>query len=114
MQHNIPFKRSIFTALLCAALTIPGAAMAKSRVDGQCSVNGIPLYGKVKVVRSGADLKVKVVESFPDLKVKQVAHFPDKCGKWQFVESFPDFTVQFVDSFPDMTIKFVESFPGRP
>lgn len=77
-----------------------------------CTCNGKKLYGKVKVVTSFADLKVKIVDSFPDLKVKTVSSFADKCGEWQFVESFPDFTIQFVESFPDLKIKFVESFPG--
>jgi hypothetical protein len=54
------------------------------------------------------------VESFPDLKVKIVESFPDACGKWEIVDSFPDFTVQIVESFPDFTIKMVESFPGMP
>lgn len=77
-----------------------------------CSFKGIPLHGKVKVVNSFADIKVKVVESFEDLKVQVVEHFPDDCGKWQFVDSFPDFTVQYVNSFPDITIRFVNHFPG--
>ena len=49
-----------------------------------------------------------------DLNVKKVSSFPDNIGEWQFVDSFPDFTVQFVDSFPDIKIKFVDSFPGIP
>lgn len=84
-----------------------------SPIEGDCTCKGIPLYGKVKVVENFADFKVKIVSSFPDLKVKTVSSFPDDCGEWQFVESFPDFTIQFVESFPDFTIKFVESFPGR-
>ena len=79
-----------------------------------CKCNGVPLYGKVKIVNSFPDFKVKIVDSFPDLKVKLVDSFPDSCGKWKIVDSFPDFTVQFVDSFPDFTIKMVESFPGMP
>ena len=63
--------------------------------------NGIRLCGKVKVVNS-----------FPDIKVKKVSSFPDKIGEWQFVDSFPDFTIQFVDSFPDIKIQYVNSFPG--
>lgn len=81
-------------------------------VSKDCMFRGIPLYGKVKVVESNADFKVKIVSSFPDLEVKIVDSFPDKCGEWQFVDSFPDFTIQFVESFPDFTIKYVESFPG--
>ncbi len=28
--------------------------------------------------------------------------FPDAPGKWQLVDSFPDFKVQWVDSFPGL------------
>ena len=70
------------------------------------------LNGKVRVVNSFPDYKVRIVKSFPDLKVQVVTSFPDKPGKWQFVDSFEDFSIQFVDSFEDFTIQFVESFPG--
>lgn len=63
-------------------------------------------YGKVKVVNAFPDYKVKVVKSFADYKVKVVDSFPDNPGYWQFVDSFPDFTIQFVDSFPDFTVEF--------
>jgi len=79
---------------------------------GECTCKGISLKGKVKIVSSFPDFKVKIVNSFPNLKVKTVKAFPKKCGEWQLVESFPDFTVQFVDAFPDFTIQFVEDFPG--
>ena len=55
---------------------------------------------------------MKVVTAFPDLKVVKVNAFPDSVGKWQIVESFPDFKIQIVDSFPDFKIQYVESFPG--
>ena len=77
-----------------------------------CTYKGIPLYGKVKIVKSFPDIKVKVVKSFPDLKVKRVSSFPNQCGQWQFVDAFPDFKVQFVDAFPDITIQYVDTFPG--
>jgi hypothetical protein len=32
-------------------------------------------------------------------------------GKMQFVDSFPDLTVQVVESFPDLKVKIVGSFP---
>ena len=34
-------------------------------------------------------------------------------GKIQFVESFPDITVQIDESFPDLKVKIVESFPDE-
>jgi hypothetical protein len=57
---------------------------------------------------------VQVVSSFPDLRVQRVNAFPDACGKWEWVNAFPDFTIEYVDAFPDFTIEFVESFPGQP
>lgn len=35
-------------------------------------------------------------------------------GKIQWVDSFPDYTVQVVDSFPDLKVKLVDSFPDHP
>ncbi len=108
---------TVKTALCTLILSLSVAALpayAGSKVSKQCTYKGIKLNGKVKVVERGGDIKVKVNTSFPDLKVQQVNSFPNKCGQWQYVSSFPDFTVQFVDSFPDITIKYVEAFPGRP
>ena len=47
-----------------------------------------------------------MVKHFADLKVKVVHSFPDGEGRWQFVDSFPDFTIQYVDAFADFTIQF--------
>lgn len=91
------------------------AALGPVSADGKltdCALNGKRLQGKVQVVKSFPDFKVKVVTSFADLRVQRVKSFPDACGKWEFVESFPDFTVEYVESFPDFTITYVESFPG--
>jgi hypothetical protein len=115
MKHITSFI-IIFCIFLCQS-ALPGDQTKNSTSEKgiskeQCTYNGIPLKGKVKVVTSFADFKVKVVTSFPDIEVKTVNSFPDRCGEWQFVESFPDFTIQFVESFPDVKIKFVGSFPG--
>ena len=107
------FKKSFsLVSLVSLALTLTVNTASASNISS-CSYNGIPLYGKVKVVNSFPDIKVKVVSSFEDLDVQTVNAFADKCGKWQFVDSFPDFKIQFVDTFPDITIKFVQSFPGQ-
>ena len=98
---------------LALFLLFIGAVSAANPIDKKtCSINGIKLAGKVKVVKSFADFKVKVVSSFPDIEVKKVGSFPDDCGEWKFVDSFPDFTIQYVDSFPDFSIRMVDSFPG--
>ncbi len=101
------------TILVGSTFMMSSTGFAASKVNPDGTYKGIKLYGKVKVVEHHADLKVKIVNAFPDLKVQVVDSFPDKLGKWKFVESFPDFTVQFVDSFPDITIQYVNAFPGR-
>ena len=124
-------KKTISIALLAAAVLLSASAYAAENVPvpglqmppqlipyGKVSKDGyfkgIRLAGKVKVVKSFANIKVQVVKNFPDLKVKKVSNFPNKIGEWQFVENFPDFTVQFVDNFPDIKIQYVDNFPGVP
>jgi hypothetical protein len=77
-----------------------------------CSLNGISLYGKVKIVDAFPDLKIQFVNAFPDIKVKWVEAFPNECGKWQKVDAFPDFKIQIVDAFPDLKVQVVNAFPG--
>ena len=94
-------------------LLFMGILSAGSPINKEsCSIKGVKLAGKVKIVNDFADFKVKEVNSFPDIEVKKVNNFPDDCGEWQFVDSFPDFTIQYVDSFPDFTIRMTDSFPG--
>ena len=100
-------KKYFILFLLCL---LPTAL--KAEINPNCTYNGIPLYGRVKIVEHFADFRVKAVFFLPDLRVQQVSSFANSCGRWQLVDSFPDFTVQFVDVLPDFTIQFVESFPG--
>ena len=103
-------RTASITLIFCLALAA-GPACGKEKLTG-CAFAGKALQGRVRVVASFPDFKVKLVTSFADLKVQRVTSFPDSCGKWQLVDSFPDFTVQFVDSFPDFAIEYVDSFPG--
>ena len=124
-------KKKIALAVMAASVLVSASAFASEHVTvpdlqapqqlipyGAVSKDGyfkgIRLAGKVKVVKNFANLKVQVVKIFPDLKVKKVSNFPNKVGEWQFVENFPDFTIQFVDNFPDIKIQFVDNFPGVP
>ncbi len=96
---------------------LPLLAFLLTSMRGDCITKdgyfrGKRLCGKVKVVDTFADFKVKVVTSFPDLKVKAVNSFADDPGEWEFVENFPDFTIEYVENFPDFKIEFVNSFPG--
>jgi hypothetical protein len=90
-----------------------GMATARGDEAEPCSKAGVcKLHGKVKIVDAFPKYKIKIVNAFPDIKVKKVTAFPDKPGEWQFVDAFPDFTVQIVDAFPDFTVQYVDAFPG--
>lgn len=102
----------VFWLFLAVLATVGAPVLAASKIKG-CELNGRALYGKVQVVKSFADFKVQIVSSFPDLKVQRVGSFPDACGRWQFVNELPDFTVEYVDGLADFTIEFVDSFPGE-
>ena len=52
------------------------------------------LYGKIQIVTSFPDVTVQVVSSFSDINVQVVNSFPDRPGKWQIVDSYPDYKVQ--------------------
>ena len=111
--------RSRWVSVASVAILLIFVALAladkKRELDREkCTFGDIKLYGKMQFVASGGDIKIKAVCTFPDLKVKMVSVFADRCGEWQVVDSFPDFTVQFVESFPDLKVEFVNSFPGVP
>ena len=90
-----------------------GSDSFDKKIDpSNCTFHGIPLKGKVKIVTSFADFNVKEVENYQDISIKVVDNYPDDCGEWQFVDSYPDFTIKFVESYPDVTIKFVNNYPG--
>ncbi|KVD39422.1 hypothetical protein BGV72_11270 [Burkholderia ubonensis] len=99
------------TAMTLALLVAPCLASA-GKLDKSCTYKGIHLQGRVKVVSSSADLKIQAVRSYPDLKVQRVDSYPTSCGKWQVVDTHPDFKIQFVDHYPDLKVEFVDHFPG--
>lgn len=103
-------KKLLFL-ILVLIFTSANSVFASS-VSSNCTYKGVPLYGKVKIVDSFEDFRVRRVSAFEDLRVKEVTSFPNSCGRWQYVEFFPDFRVKFVDAFEDFTIKFVDSFEG--
>lgn len=94
---------------------VPDTIAMCGKIACDCTLNGIPLYGKVKEVTAFADFKVREVTAFEDLKVQQVSAFANSCGKWEFITlGIPDFTVQFVTMFEDFSIRYVTAFPGLP
>ena len=52
------------------------AALIEAFSKGDCTFEGINLWGKVKFVDHFPDIKIQVVDHFSDLKVKLVDQFP--------------------------------------
>ena len=76
--------------IACIALLAVSTASFGGNLSS-CSFNGIPLYGKVKVVDAFADIKVEIVNAFSDLDVQTVDAFADSCGKIAVCRCVPRF-----------------------
>lgn len=109
---TVLFRCACTAVLFCSSALFSALPAQAGKIEADCTYKGIPLYGKVKIVDSFADIKIKPAGSFADIRVKKVRGFADACGEWEIVDSFPDFTVEFVNVFPDITVKFTDSFPG--
>lgn len=100
------------TLLVCLSLF----AVAPNTFAGKlhnCTYEGIPLYGQVKVSTNGwAHFDVRVANNIADLYVEKVSFLPDICGRWQFVDTGEDFTIRFVHGGEDFSIMFVPHLPG--
>jgi len=110
----------VLTAAACTVglvpSTAPTAAVAQTAAPtpepSECNVGGIELFGKVRIVERGGDVRVKMVEHFADLRVDPFSSFPRRCGEWQFVERREDFTIRFVEDNADIEIELVRGLPG--
>jgi hypothetical protein len=114
MKRWITLAAFTLSFLLTIFISTNDTVTAESRVDANCTYNGIKLYGKVQIVKDFPDITAEKVTYFPDLNVQKVTDFPQDCGKWQIVDNFPDFKVKFVKDFADIKIKMVDVFPGLP
>jgi hypothetical protein len=86
----------------------PTVAMC-GRIKCDCTLNGIPLFGRYRVVTFNEDFKIRET-SFPDLKVLKT-NFANSCGEWQEVTFNEDFTVRVVTFNEDFQIAY-SNFPG--
>lgn len=100
-------KYVLLAVFLCAALWVHAEDIASD-----CTFQGIPLYGRVKIVNTNPDFTVKLVNFDPNLRVKRMSTAPTACGEWQFVDTNPDFTIKFVSFMADFTIQYVNFLPG--
>jgi hypothetical protein len=96
--------------LLFIGVLFMSAMGSDSRVK-DCKCKGKNLWGRVRVVSGFEDFAVRVVSGFPDLYVEKTRS-PRRCGEWEFVDAFEDFSIKFVDGFEDFAIEYVNGFPG--
>lgn len=103
--------------ILVSGLVVLASFTSHTLAEGinveNCTYNNVPLYGKVKVVDSGADLTVQQVETLSDLDVK-ITEVPTRCGEWHFVDKHDnaDFTIEYVADGGDIRIRVIDIMPG--
>lgn len=71
-----------------------------------------PLFGKVEIVQTGADLKVELVKVGADIKVEVVNVGAASCGKVEIVEVGADVKVEIVEVGADLKVEIVDSGSG--
>lgn len=71
-----------------------------------------PLYGKVEVVKSGADFKVQIVNVGADLKVELVDVGANSCGKVEVVKVGADVKVEIVEVGADIKVEITDVGAG--
>lgn len=102
--------KSLLIILLTSALSSPTGfnpetSSCKSREVGYDFKEQF-LSGTVQVVQHFGQFKVKVVTNFADLEVEKVKHATYRCGEWELVDQFGDFTIEYVTMGEDFTISF--------
>lgn len=84
----------------------------EDKISKECQFNGHTLFGKVRVVEFGEDIKVRVVTFSQDIKVRIRQHFASDCGQWVYVDFGEDFKIRYVDFAEDIKIRFVNFSEG--
>lgn len=75
-------------------------------------VDPCKIYGKVKLVENGEDVKVKIVSSGEKLRVRYVTENGTAPGQWELVVTGAQYKVKIVESGEDFTIREVKSGEG--
>ena len=109
--------KRIVTILLLALTTATFSFADDVKIDrSNCTITKdgktYPLYGKVEVVKSGADLKVQIVNVGADLKVELVNVGANSCGKVEVVEVGADVKVEIVEVGADIKVEIANVGAG--
>ncbi len=103
-------KPAILSFIVFIYLLGTGATIEKKPLYTQA--DACKIYGKIKLVESGEDVKVKVVSSGEKLRVRYVTENPNAPGQWELVVTGAQYKVKIVDSGEDFTIREVKSGEG--
>lgn len=102
-----PFHISFFIVILFLMTSAKFTTKSSRTQVDPCSV-----YGKIKLVENGEDVKVKVVSSGEKVRVRYVTENANAPGQWELVVAGAQYKVKIVDSGEDFTIREVKSGEG--
>lgn len=98
--------------ILMTLSLLASVSLNANPISGDCTFKGKKLYGKVRIVNYGEDIKVRIVNYNSDIKIRYVDYSPSSCGKWQKVNYGEDIKVRFVDSGQDIKVEIVNNGEG--
>jgi hypothetical protein len=81
-------------------------------IGSDCSFNGKKLYGRVRIVNAGEDVKVRIVNAGENLRVEFSSIEYSQCGRWFFSQSGENVKIRFVEAGEDITVRVHPNNPG--
>jgi hypothetical protein len=103
-------KPAILSFIIFICLLLTSATFREKPLYTQA--DPCKIYGKIKLVENGEDVKVKIVNSGEKLRVRYVTENPSAPGQWELVVTGAQYKVKIVDSGEDFTIREVKSGEG--
>ncbi|MCS7076769.1 MAG: hypothetical protein NZ455_08675 [Bacteroidia bacterium] len=103
--------RYLIHLLLIAIYLFTGGTTFQEKPSRELS-DPCKIYGKIKLVENGEDIRVKVVSSGEKLRVRYVTENPSSPGQWELVVSGAQYKVKIVESGEHFTIREVKSGEG--
>lgn len=107
-------KTALFYFVMMALFVpaVQGLIIAKPLITKECTFKGKALWGKVRIVTYGEDLKIRPVAYGADLKVRIKDFGADRCGQWKMVSYGENLKIRFVDYGEDLKVQFVSFGEG--
>lgn len=70
------------------------------------------LYGNVRIVDCGEDIRVRIVDCGEDLRVRLRDYDSGNCCEFRVVDYHCELRVRIVDCGEDVRVRIVDCFPG--